>query len=185
MDKKRFEFLGTPLQSTALADATAMHLGQFRDYSGDPYITHPVAVARTVYEVGGTDEDIAASLLHDVVDDCGATEAALKQKYGYMVTGYVMSMSLPPWIRPGMNRAERKRLECDWLAQSAPPVHTIKLADMLHNVPTILAGGDANWKKTYMGECVNRMAVLRYGHPALVERMWEHIINYRQSLKGR
>ena len=49
--------------------ADNLHEGQFRQ-SGEPYISHPVAVARVVAELGLDTDSICAALLHDTVEDC-------------------------------------------------------------------------------------------------------------------
>ena len=49
--------------------ADSLHAGQFR-LSGEPYISHPVAVARIVAELGLDTDSICAALLHDTVEDC-------------------------------------------------------------------------------------------------------------------
>jgi len=53
--------------------AEEAHKGQVRKYTGEPYINHPVAVARIVAGVTDDCEMICAALLHDVIEDCGKT----------------------------------------------------------------------------------------------------------------
>ena len=60
------------LISQAYEVAAAAHRGQVRK-SGEPYITHPIAVAKIVAELGLDDITIAAALLHDAVEDTGVT----------------------------------------------------------------------------------------------------------------
>src|SRR6202046_4779738 len=52
--------------------ALSAHDGQFRR-SGEPYITHPIAVATIVAELGLDEQTVAAALLHDAVEDTGLT----------------------------------------------------------------------------------------------------------------
>ena len=52
--------------------AATMHSGQKRE-SGEPYITHPIAVAQILVELGMDTDTICAALLHDVVEDTGAS----------------------------------------------------------------------------------------------------------------
>ena len=59
----------TPLINKAKMLAGKAHEGQFRKYSGMPYIVHPIEVATIVQTVNHTDEMVAAALLHDVVED--------------------------------------------------------------------------------------------------------------------
>ena len=67
----------TPVITAAKMMAGKAHEGQFRKYSGLPYIIHPIEVATTVEAYGGTDEMIAAALLHDVVEDCPGYTVAM------------------------------------------------------------------------------------------------------------
>ena len=53
--------------------ATQAHAGQKRKYTGDDYIVHPVAVAQIVRDFGGSVDQQAAALLHDVVEDTDVT----------------------------------------------------------------------------------------------------------------
>ena len=62
----------TPLLQRAYDIAEAAHPGQFRK-SGDPYITHPLAVATILAELGMDTTTLVAALLHDTVEDTGYT----------------------------------------------------------------------------------------------------------------
>ena len=57
---------------TALELAAKAHAGQTR-FDGSPYLGHPVAVADAVHRLGGTDAQVTAALLHDVVEDTDVT----------------------------------------------------------------------------------------------------------------
>ncbi len=61
--------------------AAEKHAGQFRR-SGEPYITHPLAVAVILTELEMDDATLAAGLLHDVIEDCGVTREALSAIFG-------------------------------------------------------------------------------------------------------
>ena len=61
--------------------ANRAHQGQKRK-SGDLYITHPIAVASLLANIRMDSQTIAASLLHDVIEDCGVTTEQLKEKFG-------------------------------------------------------------------------------------------------------
>ena len=61
--------------------ASKAHEGQMRQ-SGDPYITHPIAVAQILVELGMDTETICAGLLHDVVEDTASTLDEIKKRFG-------------------------------------------------------------------------------------------------------
>uniref|UniRef100_A0ACD5GNB5 HD domain-containing protein n=1 Tax=Desertifilum tharense IPPAS B-1220 TaxID=1781255 RepID=A0ACD5GNB5_9CYAN len=61
--------------------AYQLHRGQYRK-SGEPYISHPVAVAGLLRELGGSAPMIAAGFLHDVVEDTDVTPEEIEQRFG-------------------------------------------------------------------------------------------------------
>src|SRR6202034_1906975 len=61
--------------------ALSAHDGQFRR-SGEPYITHPVAVATIVADLGLDAQTVAAALLHDAVEDTGVTTEVIERDFG-------------------------------------------------------------------------------------------------------
>src|SRR3990172_12004411 len=65
----------------ALDFAVEKHEGQFRR-SGDPYVTHPIAVARLVAELHMDSPTIQAALLHDTIEDCGVTPEQIRSRFG-------------------------------------------------------------------------------------------------------
>ena len=65
----------------AYAYAAEKHEGQARR-SGEPYITHPLAVSLILTELEMDDATLAAGLLHDVVEDCGVTRDQLAAEFG-------------------------------------------------------------------------------------------------------
>src|SRR3546814_286061 len=69
------------LVQSALDFAIEAH-GDQKRRSGDPYITHPVAVARLVASLHMDPPTLAAALLHDVVEDCGVTRETIQAKFG-------------------------------------------------------------------------------------------------------
>lgn len=93
----------TRLIKNAYDIAAHWHQGQRRK-SGDPYITHPVAVAEILTEIGADDATLCAALLHDVLADTPCTLAALRDTFGAEIAGLVTAtMALdgcPPSRRP-------------------------------------------------------------------------------------
>src|ERR1700678_3209631 len=71
----------TVLIRRAAEAAIAAHEGQFRR-SGEPYITHPIAVATIVAELGLDEQTVAAALLHDAVEDTGLTLETIEETFG-------------------------------------------------------------------------------------------------------
>ena len=69
------------LLERAYAEADKWHTGQMRK-SGDPYITHPLAVTTILADIGMTEPTLVAALLHDTVEDTPYTLEALRADYG-------------------------------------------------------------------------------------------------------
>ena len=71
----------------AIEFATKAHKGQFRKYTGEPYINHPLAVMEIVRGVPGhTEEMLVAAVLHDVVEDTDVSLMEITEKFGNVVT---------------------------------------------------------------------------------------------------
>ena len=118
--------------------AIVAHEGQLRR-TGEPYVTHPIAVALIVAELGLDEATIAAALLHDAVEDTGMTFEVIAEEFGSTVARVVDGVT------------KLKRLEFDSKeAQQAATIRKmfiamaqdwrvllIKLADRLHNMRTI------------------------------------------------
>jgi len=129
----------TNLVARAIKFATGKHRDQKR-YGGEPYIVHPIAVAEIVASVGGTEEMIAAAILHDTLEDTETTKLELLETFGANVTNLVIQLTnvFTSKAYPGVSRAERKTLEGARLAMISPEAQTIKVADILHNTPGII-----------------------------------------------
>ena len=77
----------------ALAFALEKHAGQTRRGRDVPYASHPVRVAGLVLEHGGDATQVAIGLLHDVIEDCGVTDAELRERFGDEVASAVRALS--------------------------------------------------------------------------------------------
>lgn len=132
--------------------ATAAHsaIGQLRKYTGDPYHVHVKNVAEIVLEVGGTDEMVAAALLHDTVEDTKITIEMIGIHFGEVVRQYVYELTDVSMIQHG-NRAERKAVDRAHTAKASVEAKTIKLADLIDNSLTIRKY-DAGFAKVYLAE---------------------------------
>ncbi|WP_088286336.1 bifunctional (p)ppGpp synthetase/guanosine-3',5'-bis(diphosphate) 3'-pyrophosphohydrolase [Ideonella sp. A 288] len=120
--------------------ADEAHLGQFRA-SGEPYITHPLAVAGMVADWRLDAQAIMAALMHDAMEDCGVTKVELIERFGAptaeLVDGLTKLDKLQFSTREeGQAESFRKML----LAMARDVrVILIKLADRLHNMRTMAA----------------------------------------------
>ena len=124
------------LLSRAYDTAERLHEGVFRK-SGDPYITHPLAVATIAAEIGMDTTTIIASLLHDTVEDTEYSLDDLTNDFGEEVARLVDGVTKLDKVALGAAaEAETIRKMVMAMAQD-PRVLVIKVADRLHNMRTM------------------------------------------------
>ncbi|MDQ3528264.1 MAG: HD domain-containing protein, partial [Actinomycetota bacterium] len=117
------------------AVAEQAHRGQLRK-SGDAYITHPLAVATILAELGMTPSTIAAALLHDTVEDTAYSLAELRSDFGEeiaMLVDGVTKLDKVAYGEAAQSETVRKMVVA--MARDIR-VLVIKLADRLHNART-------------------------------------------------
>lgn len=114
------------------------HLGQFRK-SGEPYITHPLAVATILAEWRLDAATICAGLMHDVLEDTGVAKIEMAEQFGIEVTEIVDGVSKLDKLRFSSNEiAQAESFRKMLLAMSRDVrVILVKLADRLHNLRTL------------------------------------------------
>lgn len=130
----------TELEVKALQYAANKHKGQKRKYNGLPYICHPIMVHHILSEVCDDPEMLAAALLHDTVEDTDATIEEIGELFGPRVKLLVAGLTDLSVPEDG-NRAHRKAIDRAHLGMQCNAVKTIKLADIIHNTPSILLYG--------------------------------------------
>ncbi len=124
------------LLERAYVTAEKMHGTQTRK-SGDPYITHPLAVATILADIGMTEPTLVAALLHDTVEDTPYTLEELRQDFGDEVAQLVDGVTKLDKVQYG-ETAEAETIRKMIVAMSRDiRVLVIKLADRLHNMRTL------------------------------------------------
>ncbi len=119
--------------------AQSRHAGQFR-LSGDPFITHPIAVAHILADYGLDPETIAAGLLHDTVEDTDLTIEEVERFFGKNVADITDGVTKLDGVRLDLTREEAHAATIRKMVVSMAKdvrVLIIKLADRLHNLRTI------------------------------------------------
>src|SRR5271168_1133437 len=126
--------------------AAGAHEGQFRR-SGEPYITHPVAVATIVAELGLDEQTVAASLLHDDGEDTGLTLETIQETFGEGVARVVDGVTKLDRLQFNSKEAQQAATIRKMLVAMADDwrVLLIKLADRLHNMRTLAVMDE--WKQ--------------------------------------
>lgn len=126
------------LVKKALDFATEKHKDQKR-VSGEPYITHPIAVANILLDLGLDCSAICAALLHDVIEDTDATEKDLRKLFGNQITDIVLGVTKLRHITFKSHEEEQAENFRRMFFAMAKDIRVIfiKLADRLHNMRTI------------------------------------------------
>ena len=115
-----------------------MHAGQSRS-SGEPYIYHPLAVARILAEMRLDHVTLIAAILHDVIEDTAVSKEEIEKQFGKEVALLVDGVSKIEKIE-GMSRQERQAESFRKLLLAMTDdlrVILVKLADRLHNMRTL------------------------------------------------
>jgi len=134
-DEKKFD---VEKIERAYLRAKSQHDGQLRS-SGEPYVCHPIEVAKLVYEFGLDTDSIVSAFLHDTIEDTELTFADIKKEFGEgcatLVDGVTKLGQIPYSTK---EEAQIEYLRKMFLAMAKDiRVILIKLADRLHNVRTL------------------------------------------------
>jgi len=118
--------------------ADEAHLGQFRA-SGEPYITHPIAVAGLCAEWKLDAQAIMAALMHDAMEDCGISKAELIERFGAPTADLVDGLTKLDKLRFSTREESQAESFRKMLLAMTRDVRVIlvKLADRLHNMRTM------------------------------------------------
>ena len=128
--------------------ADEAHLGQLRN-SGEPYITHPIAVAAQCAEWKLDAQALMAALLHDAIEDCGVTKPELIERFGAPVAELVDGLTKLDKLQFNTreeNQAESFRKMLLAMARDVRVI-LIKLADRTHNMRTLGDSPREKWAR--------------------------------------
>jgi len=128
--------------------ADESHLGQLRN-SGEPYITHPIAVAAQCAEWKLDAQALMAALLHDAMEDCGITKPELIERFGSPVAELVDGLTKLEKLQFNTreeNQAESFRKMLLAMARDVRVI-LIKLADRTHNMRTLADAPREKWHR--------------------------------------
>jgi len=121
-----------PYLERVLKFATNVHKGQIRRGSKLPYIVHPMDVAKKVEQYFGDDDvQIAAALLHDVIEDCGVTYSELISEFGLPCADMVVSLTSD---EDEINRIGKNNYLISKMIDMDDKTFEVKLCDRLSNV---------------------------------------------------
>jgi guanosine-3',5'-bis(diphosphate) 3'-pyrophosphohydrolase len=155
------------------------HGEQLRKYTNERYIVHPVRVMQTCQQYSHDPAVLAASLLHDVLEDTPVTKEIIQEFLASLLTAedtdrairYVVELT-DIYVRknfPGMNRGMRKKKEAERLAEVSAEAQTIKYADIMDNSVNIVFH-DQDFGYIYLKEAEMILSGMTKGTPILRER---------------
>jgi GTP pyrophosphokinase len=135
---KRYPTADLDLLRRCFAYAEQSHKGQFRR-SGEPYLVHPLGVAKIICDLGLDVPSICAGMLHDCIEDTSATSEDLHEKFGeeiQKIVEGVTKLGQIPWTTREERQAENFRKMLLAMARDIRVI-LVKLADRVHNMRTL------------------------------------------------
>ncbi|MGB7785729.1 MAG: HD domain-containing protein [Salinimicrobium sp.] len=174
------------MEEEALEFAAKAHGEQQRKYSEELYIEHPKRVAGIVRTVQHNSAMICAAYLHDVVEDTPVRLQEIQEIFGKEVAALVDELT-DEFVKekyPQLNRKKRKEREVARQATMSRRAKTVKLADVIDNVPGIVKN-DRNFARRYIPEMEALTKALQGGDEALYTRAIELVNWGKHQLKMR
>lgn len=158
-------------EKEALEFARKAHGEQRRKYTDEPFIEHPKRVAELVRMVSHTPNMICAAYLHDVVQDTTVSLQTIQRVFGNTV-GKLVGELTSEFVKekyPRMNRRWRKEKETRRQKTMSADAKTIRLAEVIDNIPGIIKH-DPAFAGKYIEEIEALMEALQGGDPKLFIR---------------
>lgn len=163
----------------ALVFAAQLHKEQVRKGTKIPYVTHLMAVAATIGENGGDEDQVIAGLLHDAVEDQGGapTLEEIRRRFGNEVAAIVQGCTdadvipKPPWRK-------RKEVYLEHLRNASTRIRLVSASDKLHNARAIVADLRARGADLWSIFNGGREGTLWY-YESLIESLrtgWDHAL---------
>ena len=137
------------LVSDAMIFAARAHDGMLRKGTHIPYIVHPAEVASIAATLTDDPDVLAAALLHDVMEDCGVSEAELAAQFGVRVALLVKSETLERSGDPAATWLARKQGAVERIGRSSKEVKIIALSDKLSNMRAIHRDYDRDGERLF------------------------------------
>jgi len=171
--------------------ADEAHLGQMRK-NGDPYITHPIAVAQICTEWKLDAQALSAALMHDVMEDCGISKADLIERFGMPVAELVDGLTKLEKLEfhsREHNQAESFRKMLLAMARDVRVI-LIKLADRTHNMRTMGDMPRSKWGRIssetleIYAPIAHRLG-LNHSYRELQELAFKHLFPWRYEILNK
>ena len=152
--------------STAWKVALLLHQGQKRKYTEEPFVNHPIRVTmRVMMRQHATDIMAATAMLHDTIEDCGATPEELQirlNSFGrssYTVAKQVLALTNPSKAHPDLKRAERTAMDRKHMSEQSSEVKILRMYDRIDNLND-MKGAPADFAALYGEESLKLAEVI-------------------------
>ena len=166
--------------------AAKKHQGQVRkDQRGSPYVTHPLIVTKTLWEIGGVRDSttLVAAILHDTLEDTRTTPEEIRERFG----GVVLAVVLEVTDDKSLEKIDRKRLQVVHAPELSLPAKLIKLGDKLTNCRDILESPPSDWplqrRRHYIQWAADVIAKIRGVNPPLENAFDQMLIEAESQLQ--
>lgn len=149
------------MESKAKTFAENAHQGQQRKFSGQPYWYHPVRVAHTVQEHGGSEEAVVAAYVHDTVEDTASVSLSdIEEQFGGKVASIVLELTNDDAQIEEIGKTEYMKHKLGGMTDEAL---LVKLADRLDNTSDLedIDSGFASRYAQQTREVVNHLESVR------------------------
>jgi len=150
--------------------AAQKHQGHVRkDEQASPYVTHSLAVARTICNIGKVNDPtiLIAAILHDTIEDTNTMEAEIQERFGEEILSIVLEVT----DDKSQNKLARKQQQVIHAHNLSNGAKIIKLADKLTNCLDILHTPPKNWslgrRREYIQWAADVIAQIRGTNPSL------------------
>jgi len=156
-----------------------MHAGQVRKFTGLPYLVHCDAVASiaSLYDP----DAIEVAYLHDTLEDTEASYDDLVRLFDKATAEDVLSLTSVG--KSAGNRRQRKKFDNAILSLASPRAQTVKLADILDNVPSMMVH-DPKFGIKYLSEKLATIDVLTRANPNLLSLSRDYLRKLKAQYGG-
>lgn len=171
------------MEKKALDFAQQAHGSQKRKYTEEPYVEHLERVAEWVKSVPHSPAMVCAAYLHDLLKHTEVTPKTLKRQFGKEVALLVNELTdeFTKKEYPHLNRRWRKKKEAERMAEINWGAQTIKLADIIDNLPGVVQH-DSKFAKTYVREVEILITKLQDGDATLRQHAEEEVRMAKQKM---
>ena len=174
-----YELESVSLIKAAKDFATLKHEGQFRKYTGEPYIVHPEAVANKVQGLGFNAIMVAAAWMHDLIEDTNTTRQEIAARFGDSIGWLVFELTNRSiYAMDRLPRRDRKLLDAAALSKASGAAQTIKVADLIDNSASIIKH-DSKFAKVFIREMEYLLDVMTLADQRLVAEARTIVTSYR------